>query len=306
MRSLLNDYLDNLQYARGIAPASREAYTNDLVHLLEALQKQQLHAWKEVTRAHLIAYLHRLHVAALAPATLKRNIASIRGFFHWLLDEGYIQQNPAEALTSIHPKRTLPFTLQQDQLIPLIEAVNGESLQELRDRAILELLYGCGLRCFELIGLRCCDIQPHNHTLRIRGKGNKERIVPYGPPATQALARYLPARATFASTYKKGALAPYLLTREAPLFLSPTGKPLRRPFLSKLIQTRIRVHLPPGTHATPHTLRHAFATHLLENGAPLIDISQLLGHANVGVTEIYTHLSNQHLKEEFNRTFPRS
>lgn len=307
MKQTLLDYLDDLQYARGIATASRQAYTNDLTHCLTYLQHLGITSWQEVTRAHLIAYMNHLQQKkGFAPASLKRNIASLRGLFTWLLDQGRISQNPSDALAHIHHKRSLPFTLHQDHLIPLIEAVDGDSPQDLRDRAILELLYGCGLRCFELINLRLCDIQPHNHTLRIHGKGNKERIVPYGQPAALALARYLPARTTFATTYKKGDLAADLLDRQAPLFLSPTGKPVTRPILSKIVQTRIRLHLPQGTHATAHTLRHAFATHLLQNGAPLIDISQLLGHANVGVTEIYTHLSNDHLKDEFNRCFPRS
>ncbi|MDO5462545.1 MAG: tyrosine-type recombinase/integrase [bacterium] len=306
MKQTLVDYLDNMQYARGIAKATREAYTNDLTQLLAYLQTKKLTAWTNVSRDHLIQYIDDLHKRGFAEASLLRNMASIRGFFGWLLDEGIIEHNPTDAFIRTRHHRRLPFTLAENELIPLIEAVDGDSPEDLRDRAILELLYGCGLRCFELIGLRLHDLQKREGTLRILGKGNKERIVPYGPPAAKALHRYLLWRQTFAEKYKRGAFAADLLSLDAPMFLTMTGKRLHRSHLSTIIRTRIRAFLPEGTHATPHTLRHAFATHLLNHGAPLIDISELLGHANVGVTEIYTHVSDQHLKDEFNRCFPRS
>lgn len=306
MKQTLVDYLDNMQYARGIAKATREAYTNDLTQLLAYLQEKKISTWTSVTRDHLIQYIDDLHKRGFAEASLLRNMASIRGLFGWLLDEGMIENNPTDAFVRTRRPRRLPFTLAENELIPLIEAVNGDSPMELRDRAILELLYGCGLRCFELIGLRLHDIQKRDGTLRIHGKGNKERIVPYGPPAAKALQRYLQWRHHFAEKYKRGSLAAELLSLDAPVFLTMTGKRLQRSNLSTIIRTRIRMFLPEGSHATPHTLRHAFATHLLNHGAPLIDISELLGHANVGVTEIYTHVSDQHLKDEFNRCFPRS
>lgn len=306
MKRTLDHYLDNMQYARGIANATRKAYANDLTQFLIYAQKKQISHWSSITREILIQYIDHLHRHGFAEASLLRNMASIRGFFKWMLDEGIISQNPSDAFVRTRHHQRLPFTLSEDELIPLIEAIDSDNPIDLRDRAILELLYGCGLRCSELIHLSLRDVQKQNNTLRIQGKGNKERIVPYGPPAAKALHRYLLWRQTFAEKYKRGAFAADLLSLDAPMFLTMTGKRLHRSHLSTIIRTRIRAFLPEGTHATPHTLRHAFATHLLNHGAPLIDISELLGHANVGVTEIYTHVSDQHLKDEFNRCFPRS
>lgn len=305
MKRTLNHYLDNLQYARGIAEATRCAYENDLSQLIAFFEAQKITQWSAVTRDLLIQYIHQLHKRGYAEASLLRNMASIRGLFSWLLDEQIIATNPTDAFVRTRQHRKLPFTLEEQRLIELIEAVNGESPMELRDRAILEVFYGCGLRCGELINLRLHDIQKASRTLRVRGKGNKERVVPYGPPAEKALQRYLQWRHHFAMRYKRGAHAADLLAIDAPVFLSLRGKKLNRGHLSVMIRQRIRAYLPEGTRATPHTLRHAFATHLLNHGAPLIDISELLGHANVGVTEIYTHVSDQRLRSEFQRCFPR-
>ncbi len=305
MNATLHHYLDNLQYARGIAEATRDAYENDLLQLIAYLKKEKIITWQSVTRDHLIRYIHLLHERGFAEASLTRNMASIRGLFTWLLDEQLIPFNPTDAFVRTRQPRRLPFTLEEKQLIACIEAVDGDTPLDLRDRAILEVLYGCGLRCGELINLRLHDIQKQSNTLRIQGKGNKERIVPFGPPAAKALQRYLEWRHTFAEKFKRGECAADLLSLDAPVFLSVRGKKLNRGHLSTLLRQRVRAFLPEGSHATPHTLRHAFATHLLNHGAPLIDISELLGHANVGVTEIYTHLSDQHLRNEFKRCFPR-
>ncbi len=302
----LEAFLDAAQYARGLSPATRQAYANALTALLQDLRRQGLDAWPRVDAAALAAHLRRLREGrGYAPATLAQHTAAIRAFFGWLLEQGRIQASPLDALPPAKRPKRLPKTLPEGTLNRLIEAVDGDDPQSLRDRAALELLYGCGLRCAELCGLNLHDADLAGRTLRVRGKGAKERVVPYGPPAHAALLRWLRARERFALTYKKGVLAADLLAPTAPLLLSPTGRRLGRPALAALVHRRIHAFLPEGVQATPHTLRHAYATHLLEHGAPLMDIRQLLGHASVSTTQLYTHVAPTRLRAAFDAAFPR-
>ena len=307
MERSIEQFLAAATYERGLAPLTRSAYANDLRHLAAYLQSERkIYDWRDVAVGDLVAYLESLRTRGFAQNSLLRTTAAMRQFFGWLLNEGQIIVLPTETLQVGKHPRLLPRTLPEKELNSLIEAVDGTDPDSLRDRAILELLYGCGLRCAELIGLRIQDLDGRRGVLHVHGKGNKERLVPYGPPAAKALRAYLPWRREFALTYKKGAEAANLLTPEAPLFVTTArARPLGRAFLSQLIRTRIRAFLPEGTHATPHTLRHAYATHLLEHGAPLLDIRDLLGHASVGTTQVYTHVDNQHLRDTFDTFFPR-
>lgn len=303
----LDAFLDAAQYARGLAPATRAAYANALRPLLRDLRRQGLADWARVDAPTLARHLRALRDArGYAPATLAQHAAAIRALFGWLLDQGRIQTSPLDALPPAKRPKRLPKTLPEGALNALIEAVEGDDLPTLRDRAVLELLYGCGLRCAELCGLNLHDADLTAHTLRVRGKGAKERVVPYGPPAHAALLRWLDARRRFALAHKKGARAADLLAPGAPLLLSPTGRRLGRHTLAAIVHRRIHAFLPEGTQATPHTLRHAYATHLLEHGAPLMDIRQLLGHASVSTTQLYTHVAPGRLRAAFDAAFPRS
>ena len=302
----LDAFLDAAQYARGLSPATRAAYSNALGTLRDDLLRRGIRDWASVDATILTDHLRRLQEGrGYAPATLAQHTAAIRSLFNWLLDQGRIQASPLDALPPAKRPKRLPKTLPEIKLNELIEAVDGEDLDSLRDRVALELLYGCGLRCAELIGLNLHDADLRAHTLRVRGKGNKERVVPYGSPAHTALLRWLQARKHFALTYKKGDLAADLLTPRAPLLLSPTGRRAGRPLIAAIVHRRIHAFLPEGTQATPHTLRHAYATHLLEHGAPLMDIRQLLGHASVATTQIYTHVTPSRLRAAFDAAFPR-
>jgi len=307
MERALEQFLDESAYARGLAPLTCEAYASDLRDLLAFLRSARRRTdWPEVVSGDLVAYLERLRRRGYADATLLRRTAAIRRFFAWLLESGRLKTLPTETLVNGKRPFRLPKTIAEDDLAARIEAIQGDAPADVRDRAILEVLYGCGLRCAELCALRLHDCDFAARRLRIRGKGSKERVVPFGPPAAEALVRYLALRERFVLTWKKGALAADLLAPSAPLFLSPTARPLNRRYLSALVRSRVRPFLPEGNRATPHTLRHAFATHLLAHGAPLLDIRDLLGHASISTTQIYTHLTDQRLRSVFDACFPRA
>lgn len=306
MERRIQQFLDAATYERGLAPLTRKAYAADLTELLATLRARGRTDWAQVTAADLVAHLERLRRSGHADTSLLRYVAALRVFFTWLLTEGLIPTLPTETLVGGKRPRRLPRSIAEDSLNALIEAVDGTTPVELRDRAVLETLYGCGLRCAELCSLRLHDLDKKGNVLRVRGKGGRERIVPYGPPAARALYAYLRWRGSFAHTWKKGAHAANLMAPEAPLFLSPTGHALNRSHLAAIVRTRIRAFLTEGAHATPHTLRHAFATHLLDHGAPLMDIRDLLGHASIATTQIYTHVSNARLRDTFERCFPRA
>ncbi|HIV08803.1 MAG TPA: tyrosine-type recombinase/integrase, partial [Candidatus Spyradenecus faecavium] len=217
----LDAFLDAAQYARGLSPATRQAYANALGTLLDDLRRRGVTDWAQVDAPLLADHLRRLQEGrGYAPATLAQHTAAIRALFGWLLDQGRIPASPLDALPPAKRPKRLPKTLPEGELNALIEAVDGDDPDSLRDRVALELLYGCGLRCAELIGLNLHDADLRAHTLRVHGKGDKERVVPYGPPAHAALLRWLQARKRFALTYKKGALAADLLAPRAPLLLS--------------------------------------------------------------------------------------
>ncbi len=307
MKRMLAHFRDALAYTRGLAPLTLEAYEADLETLLQFVTTvRRRTAWAQVTPEDLVAHLSDLRARGYADTSLLRYAAAYQTFFRWLLDEGHIPFLPTESLAGgKYPKR-LPRSVEEVTLCALIEAVDGNEPYDLRDRAVLELLYGCGLRCAELCGLRLHDLDRIAATLRIRGKGRRERVVPYGAPAGAALSRYLTWREGFAMSWRKGREAATLMDPEAPLFLSPNARALNRGHLATIVRRRIRAFLPEGSHATPHTLRHAFATHLLDHEAPLMDIRDLLGHATIATTQIYTHISNARLRETFARCFPRA
>ncbi len=304
MQAILSDFIDAMTYERGLARLTCDAYRHDLEALLASLN--DCTSWKDVTCDHLVRHLSDCRARGFSDRSLMRYAATYKTFFNWLLETDQISVSPTDAFVAQKAPKRLPRTLEEGALNACIEAVEGNDALTLRDRAILEVLYGCGLRCSELIGLNIHDLDPANNTLRVHGKGSKERVVPFGDAARTALGRYLAWRKQWLERYKKGALMVLLTHPQAPLFLSPTGKRLTRKILSTVIRQRVRAQLPVGTHATPHTLRHAFATHLLNHGAPLLDIRDLLGHATIATTQIYTHVSDNRLRDTFQNCFPRS
>mgnify|MGYP003288197789 CR=1 FL=1 len=304
----LNDFLDAMRYSRGLATATLSAYRTDILACFQFLQRYKIQRLSEVTAEQLLAHLaHLQNQRGFAERSILRNTAALKSFFTWLLEEERIPTNPTDIFPTSKRPQQLPRTIDEGILGKLINAVDGNTPIDLRDRAILELLYGCGLRCAELCGLTLHDIDFKQQRLRVCGKGQKERIVPFGKLAKEALLRYLSWRNTFIETLDNGKRIKQLSATNATFFLSPRGKSVQRPLLSKIIRDRIRQHLPDdASHVTPHVLRHAFATHLLNHDAPLLDIRDLLGHASVATTQIYTHVSDTKLKKTFKDFFPRA
>jgi len=277
--------------AARLAPRTLEAYRRDLADLTEFLGGSPTDA----TTERLQAYVARMRADGLATSTIARRIAAIRSFFRHQVLVGARKENPAAELELPRRRRALPKTLSPGEVERLIEAAGGVTPRALRDRALVELLYGAGLRVSEAVGLDKAGVDLEQRFVRALGKGSKERIVPLGRPAVDALNRYL-ARGR-----------PYLDKRHrSELFLNAQGGPLTRAgaflILRKLAE---KAGLDPE-RVHPHLLRHSFATHLLEGGADLRSVQEMLGHADLATTELYTHVSDRRRRELYFRAHPHA
>jgi integrase/recombinase XerD len=273
------------------APRTVDAYRHDLRHLAAWLRR----APSSATRDELERYLAELRAAGLAPATISRRAAAVRSFFRHLQLLGARRENPAAELEVPRRRRTLPRTLSPGEAERLIGAAGGTQPRDLRDCALVELLYGAGLRVSEAVSLEKGGIDLDGRLVRCLGKGSKERVVPIGRRAAEALRRYL-ARGR-----------PFLDRRNRPeLFLNAQGGPLTRAG-AFLILRRLAAKAglePDRVH--PHLLRHSFATHLLEGGADLRSVQEMLGHADLATTEIYTHVSDRRRRELYFQAHPHA
>lgn len=280
--------------AAGTAPRTLNAYEKDL---------GQLRAWADgsglgvdkVTHKDLRRYAASLSATGRAPATVARKLAAIRGFYGFLLRTGRVGQNPADLVSAPRRKKKLPTVLTMEQMSSMLDAVPVETPLDIRDRAMFELTYSCGLRSEEVLTLGLDSIDFDDEVIRVLGKGSKHRLVPVGEPARRAIELYL-ARAR-----------PKLATdpAERTLFLSRNGRPLSASDLSRRLAVRMRDAAAAGG-VSPHALRHSFATHLLEGGADLRSIQELLGHASISTTQVYTHLDAARLRDAYTGSHPRA
>ena len=278
--------------ARGASPATLRAYTADLRQLGRWLSAAGIAPEDADTRT-LRRYAAHLGTLRYAPATAARKLSAVRGVYAWMHDRGAIERSPATLVPGPKKTRTLPATLSSTEMERLLDAPAGASPRDLRDRALLELLYGCGLRAAEACDLEVADVRLDAEHVRVTGKGRKQRLVPLGGAATAALERYLARGRPQMSNGPSGRL-----------FVSVRGRPLhpsdvRRSLLRALDRAGI-------AERSPHALRHTFATHLLEGGADLRSIQDLLGHASVGTTQVYTHVSVRHLRRAHASAHPRA
>jgi integrase/recombinase XerD len=274
-----------------LAPRTVEAYRRDLADFSAWLQSTP----DDATPDQLAAYVASMRAAGLAATTIARRVAALRGFYRHQVLLGTRSDNPAAELELPKRRRTLPRTLSPGEAERLIEAANGTAPRALRDRALVELLYGAGLRVSEAVGLERNGVDLEQRLVRCIGKGSKERVVPVGREAVEALRRYL----------SRG--RPYLDTRHRPeLFLNARGGALTRSgaflILRRLAET---AGLEPG-RVHPHLLRHSFATHLLEGGADLRSVQEMLGHADLSTTELYTHVSDRRRRELYFQAHPHA
>lgn len=265
-----------------------------------------------ITPAAVRAWVARMHDAGLTTVTIGRKLAAVRSFGGFLCREGYLEHNPARAIRNPKTPQHLPAFLTEREVDNLL-AFDDPSAAGIRDRAALEFLYATGFRASELVGLNLDDIDLRQRLARAVGKGNKERIVPFGKPARQAIEQYLPVRDRWLAVQSPGRSGGS--TRHAPggestpataaLFIGRQGRRLTTDGLRRILALRLRQSA-VAKHVTPHALRHSFATHLLNSGADLRAIQELLGHASLATTQRYTHLSTRRLQEVYRRSHPRA
>lgn len=285
-------YLGHLR-ASGASRATLRAYRTDLCQLGRWLSASGTAVEDADTRL-LRRYAAYLGTMRYAPATSARKLSAMRGAFAWLHARDMVPRDPAAVVPGPKQPRTLPATLNSSELGTLLDGSRRGGEIPLRDAALLELLYGCGLRASEACGLRVRDVDLGQRRVRVTGKGDKQRVVPLGGKAAHAIGRYL----------REG--RPQLAARsDTPvLFLSVRGRPLSPSDVRRILASALRREGLPSR--SPHALRHSYATHLLEGGADLLSIQELLGHASVATTQVYTHVSVRHLKSAHAGAHPRA
>ena len=290
----IDSFLNMLAVEKGLARNTLEAYSRDLNRLANYLQANGVKSWPEGNGSQLRTYFSSLRETGLSVRSITRNLVALRQFYRFLEKERIIQENPVPRLLLPVESRRLPTTLTHDDVERLLNQPNPSTLLGLRDRAMLEFLYATGVRVSELVSLHTQQINLEGDYLTVRGKGGKVRVLPFGRWADERLRVYLRD------------VRPKLLQRRTSsvLFLTRSGKALTRQGFWKLIR---RHALAAGIErkVTPHTLRHSFATHLLEGGADLRAVQSMLGHSDISTTQIYTHINRAHLKQVHRRFHPR-
>lgn len=279
---ILSQYLDFLEIERGLSQNTIDAYRRDLTEFLEFCLSKNVEEINKIERTHINGYILKLHENKLNPTSVMRKTASLRGFFKWLCANEICEKNPALTLEPPKVPQKLPKVITAEE----INIILSENLNK-REKVILELLYGCGLRVSELVNLKIHDIDISAKYLQCTGKGSKERIVPIGSKALHAIKMYIKER---------DFILQKTIKTSKNLLLTEEGKNITRQevynFIHKLGE---KIH----KSISPHTLRHTFATHLLENGADLRVVQELLGHSDVSTTQLYTHISKKRLKEVY-------
>ena len=295
----LDEYLMFLTVERGLSKASVENYGRDLADYLGFVRADGCEQLEDIERDTVTDYLEDLRRRAYAASSVERHVAAVKGFHRFCVREGMTEKDPASSVPLPRKPARLPEAVTVEQIAALLDQPFPATPTGLRDNAILEVLYGCGLRVSELCGLDFSSLLLDEGLVRVRGKGGKERIVPLLGTARAALEKYLDEGRPYLHT--KGQDAP---KEPAAVFLNARGGRLTRRAVCKMVETYgKRVGL-EGLH--PHTLRHSFATHLLEGGADLRILQEMLGHSDISTTQIYTHVDRAHIREEYLSTHPRA
>jgi integrase/recombinase XerD len=290
-RDLVKEFIAYIQVEKGLALNTLESYARDLSRLDKwaTTTGKQVH---ELTRQDLRHWIAQLSREGLAPSSVARAVSAARGFFRFLMLDGHIKRHPTEDLDTPQRFAYLPQFLTQDEIDQLFSAPDILTEEGIRDRALLEVMYGAGLRVSELVSLKQADVEIQSGLVVCHGKGSKQRRVPIGRSAIHWLQRYLGVKASYGK-----ATSPYL-------FVNRGGKPLTRQFAWFMIR---RYAAKAGVKdISPHTLRHSFATHLLQNGADSRSVQALLGHSDISTTQIYTHITDRHLRSSYDKHHPRA
>jgi integrase/recombinase XerC len=298
MQRHIAQFLRYLQVERGASPHTLKGYREDLTAAAEYFADEDgvTPDPATLTAVELRGLLSALHDAGFAKTSIARKLASLRSFYRFGQREGWASANPARALRNPRKGRTLPHFLSTDEVGKLLAAPPAKTAMGLRDRAILETLYSAGLRVSEVVGLNDGDVDLTQGILRVRGKGRKERLAPLGSFATKALQAWLAVR-KLASSEPKG--------REAPVFTNKFGTRLTTRSVGRFLEKYLK-ETGLDARTSPHTLRHSFATHLLDRGADIRSVQELLGHKSLVTTQIYTHVTTANLKAAYEKAHPRA
>ncbi len=288
-------FQDYLSYERGLSERTVSSYTRDLNRWVSFLSDRGIGDPEHVTAAHLRDWVFALRDAGLAASSIRRAQSAVRTYFSFLLAEGVVDADPTERLESPKVGRRLPDFLTRREVSRLLDAPDPDRPLYWRDKAILELLYASGARVSELVDLTLSSLDADEGFITVFGKGSKERMVPVGAPALRAVGRYL-------REVRPGLIRGASSNR---IFLNARGRPLSRMAVWTLVKTSAR-RAGIVKKVSPHTLRHTFATHLLEGGADLAAVQQLLGHADISTTQIYTHVDREYLREIHRKYHPRA
>ncbi|MBV9301026.1 MAG: site-specific tyrosine recombinase XerD [Acidobacteriaceae bacterium] len=288
----VRSYLHFCRIEKGLAANSLHAYRRDLARLSAFLRRLPL---TFINLDTLRSYLDHLRAAGLSNRSIARHVTTLRGFFGYLMEEGVLPANPAELLVAPKIGTSLPKYLDSFRLNHLLQAPREDSRTGLRDRAMLDLLYASGLRVSELTALRVSDLDESEGMVRVIGKGNKQRLVPVGREALRAVERY---RSEQRPRLLKGRVTPYL-------FVTARGTRMTRQGFWKLLRAHVK-NAGIFHGVSPHVVRHTFATHLLEGGADLRSVQAMLGHADIGTTQIYTHVMRSRLRQTVDQHHPRA
>ena len=295
MDTHFQDYLTMLRVERNLSPRTLEAYQRDLKHYLSFIVDKDIISLSNISQMHIREYIRSLNEKGLAASSIARIFSSIRSYHKFLSAENYVNENPTLILTSPKAPKKLPHVLMEEEISAIINAVVETFQYSKRDKAIIEMLYSCGLRVSELCALSLNNLYLNDDMIRIMGKGSKERLLPVGGRAKNFLNDYL-IHCRPGIQKDKGSSS---------VFLSRNGNPLTRAMINNILRKWSQV-AGISKSVSPHTLRHSFATHLLEGGADLRFVQALLGHSDISTTQVYTHLDKHHLKEVYQTHHPRS
>lgn len=295
MQELITSFLDHLRYGKNFSPETVRAYSADLRHFVESLwHGDATPPISAVDSVVIRRYLGVLKAAGFEKSTIARKMACLRSFFKFAQRRGLITNNPAKMVRTPKLERRLPDYLEEREVEALLALPDLGSSSGRRDRAILEVLYSTGIRIGELCGLTLKDVDMIGGTIHVHGKGSKERLAPMGRLAVQSVRDYLAARS-----------APLGAEASGPVFLNKSGKRLGVRGIRRIVEKYAR-EAGIKKSISPHTFRHTFATHLLDRGADLRSVQELLGHENISTTQIYTHVTAQKMRETYDRAHPRA
>lgn len=292
----IDEFIGSLRYERSMAENTCAAYARDLRFFSQYLKKRGISAAGDVKREDIAGFLGEQRSEGRKSTTRARRATAIKVFFKFLRERRFVAKNPAELLEPPKKAKALPRVLSEEETFRMLDKVDGTDPRDLRDRAMLEVMYGCGLRVSELCAMKTEDIIADGELLRIIGKGSKERIVPIGRAAGRALVAYL---ASARDVFTKGDLS------VGHVFVTRLKKPFTRQAVFKLIRERALAAGIAPERISPHVLRHCFASHMLQHGADIRAIQELLGHADIGTTQIYTHVDATRFGDIHRRFHPR-